>query len=231
MECLAIIPARGGSKGIPRKNVLPLGGQPLLAHTLQQAQQARLVQRVVVSTDDAEIANVAHRYDAEVVWRPAELSGDSASSEAALLHALEHLEATEKYRPDLLAFIQCTSPLTLAADIDGTIQALLDQQADSALAVVPFHYFLWKPAEDGNAAGINHDKRRRLLRQEREPQYLESGAVYVMRVDGFLETKHRFFGKTALHVMPLERRLEIDEPVDLQIAEVLNPQPAAGYPG
>lgn len=216
-----MIPARGGSKGIPRKNVLPLAGRPLLAHILLQALQARLVNRVIVSTDDAEIAAVTTRYGGEVIWRPPELSGDSASSESALLHALEHLKTTENYQPDILVFLQCTAPLTATADIDGTIQALLDQDAQTALAAVPFHYFLWKPTPDGSAEGINHDKRRRLLRQERPPEYLEAGSVYVMRVPGFLENRHRFFGKTALHIMPLERRLEIDEPVDMQIAEVL----------
>jgi N-acylneuraminate cytidylyltransferase len=220
MNCLAIIPARGGSKGIPRKNILPLAGRPLIAFNIEQARLSRYVNRLVVSTDDAEIAAVAQQYGAEVVWRPAEISGDTASSESALLHTLEHLKQSEGYQPDVLVFLQCTSPLTLADDIDGTVQALLDQGADCALATIPFHYFVWRQAE-GDAVGINHDKRSRPLRQERQPQYLESGAVYVMRVEGFLAARHRFFGKTALYVMPAERRLEIDDPVDFQIAEVL----------
>jgi YrbI family 3-deoxy-D-manno-octulosonate 8-phosphate phosphatase len=221
METLAIIPARGGSKGIPRKNIRPLAGKPLIAYNLEQAQAARLINRVVVSTDDAEIAAVSRQYGAEVVWRPDEISGDNASSESALLHTLDYLRQQEGYQPDLLAFLQCTSPLTLSEDIDGTIQALLDNNADTALAVIPFHYFLWKPDAHGSAEGINHDKRKRPLRQEREPQYLETGAVYTMRVPGFLQARHRFFGKTALYIMPAERRLEIDDPVDFQVAEVL----------
>jgi len=220
MNCLAIIPARGGSKGIPRKNVRPLAGKPLIAFNIEQAKRSRYVNRLVVSTDDAEIGAVAQQYGAEVVWRPAEISGDTASSESALLHVLEHLRQSEDYHPEVLVFLQCTSPLTLAEDIDGTVQALLDQGADSALAAIPFHYFLWRQTDD-DAVGINHDKRIRPLRQEREPQYMEAGAVYAMRVDGFLQARHRFFGKTALYVMPGERRLEIDDPVDFQIAEVL----------
>jgi N-acylneuraminate cytidylyltransferase len=220
MNCLAIIPARGGSKGIPRKNIRSLAGMPLIAHNIQQALQSRFVNRLVVSTDDAEIAAVARQYGAEVVWRPAEISGDSASSEAALLYTLDHLSQVEGYQTDLLVFLQCTSPLTLAEDIDGTIQALIDQGADSALAVIPFHYFLWREA-GGDAVGINHEKSFRPLRQEGEAQYLETGAVYVMRVEGFLQARHRFFGRTALYEMPAERRLEIDDPVDFEIAEVL----------
>jgi N-acylneuraminate cytidylyltransferase len=221
LEVLTIIPARGGSKGIPRKNILPLLGKPLIAYNIEQARQARLVDRVVVSSDDPEIAAISRQYGAEVVWRPAEISGDAASSESALLHTLEHLQQAESYQPDLLVFLQCTSPLTLAEDIDGTIQALLDANADSALAAIPFHYFVWKTDPGGDAVGINHNKASRPLRQEREPQYLETGAVYVMRVQGFLEARHRFFGKTCLYEMPAERRLEIDEPVDFQVAGVL----------
>jgi YrbI family 3-deoxy-D-manno-octulosonate 8-phosphate phosphatase len=218
---LAIIPARGGSKGIPRKNVLSVAGKPLLAWNIEAACAASRVNRVVVSTDDPEIAAVARRFGADVVDRPAEISGDRASSEAALLHVLEHLDASEGYRPEVVVFLQCTSPLTASEDIDGTIEAMEREGADTALAVIPFHYFLWKPDAAGGAVGINHDKRVRPMRQDREPQFLESGAIYVMKTDGFRETKHRFFGKTAMYEMPAERRWEIDDPVDLEIAEVL----------
>jgi YrbI family 3-deoxy-D-manno-octulosonate 8-phosphate phosphatase len=218
-EVLAIIPARGGSKGIPRKNVLPLAGVPLIAHAIRAAQTADRVTRIVVSTDDDEIADVAREYGAEVVDRPADLSGDSAKSEDALLHVLETLAHDEGYHPALVVFLQCTSPLTLADDIDATIAALEDRGADSAVAVTAFHYFLWRHAGDGDAIGVNHDKRVRLMRQQREPEYLETGAVYVMKTDGFLQSRHRFFGRTAMHEIPSERVLEIDDPFDFTRAE------------
>ncbi len=221
MNNLAIIPARGNSKGIPRKNVKLLAGKPLIAHMIDQARQARNVNRVVVSTDDPEIAAIAEQHGAEVIWRPAGISGDMVSSESALLHSLGYLQRKEGYEPDLVVFLQCTAPLTLPEDIDGTVQALLDENADSALAVTPFHYFLWRHDQHGDAIGINHDKQVRQLRQDREPQFLETGAVYVMRTAGFKEAKHRFFGKTAMYVMPPDRCWEIDELVDLRIAEVL----------
>lgn len=219
-EAVAIIPARGGSKGIPRKNVKLLAGKPLIAHTILAARAARTIARVVVSTDDDEIASVAREYGAEVVRRPPALSGDTARSEDALLHALDEL-AKDGYSPEFVVFLQCTSPLTRAGDIDGTVEALLREGADSALAVTPFYHFLWTRAEDGNAVGVNHDKRVRLRRQEREGQYLEAGAVYVMRTDGFRQARHRFFGKTALYVMPEERVLELDTPRDFAVAELL----------
>ncbi len=221
MNSLAIIPARGGSKGIPRKNVCSLAGKPLIAHIIECALQSEKITRVIVSTDDPEIAAVSRQYGAEVVWRPAEISGDTASSEVALLHVLEHLKTTENYQPDLIVFLQCTSPLTAPEDIDGTVQVLLDEGADSAFTVTPFHYFLWNKNQSGEAVGINHDKRVRSMRQEREPQYVETGAVYAMRTEGFLRAKHRFFGKTVMHITPPERRWEIDEPIDFRVAEVL----------
>jgi YrbI family 3-deoxy-D-manno-octulosonate 8-phosphate phosphatase len=219
-SCLAIIPARGGSKGVPRKNVTLLAGRPLIAWTIGAAREAKRVTRVVVSTDDAEIARVAGECGAGVVWRPAEISDDSASSESALLHVLGHLRETENYRPELLAFLQCTSPLTTAADIDGTIGAMLDQRADCALSAARFFHFVWRVDSDG-ACGVNHDKRVRQRRQERPPEFLENGAVYAMRTDGFLAARHRFFGKTAIYEVAAGRALEIDEPGDFEVAEVL----------
>ncbi|NTV64066.1 MAG: acylneuraminate cytidylyltransferase family protein, partial [Oscillochloris sp.] len=221
MHTLAIIPARGGSKGVPHKNVRPLAGKPLIAYTIAQARAAQLVDRVVVSTDDPQIGQVAQQYGAEVVWRPAAISGDTASSEAALLDTLDQLERAEGYAPDLIVFLQCTSPLTLAEDIDGTVQALLTVQADSALAVTPFHYFLWRTNAEGEALGVNHDKHVRLMRQQREPQYRETGAIYVLRTVGFRQARHRFFGKTTMYLTPVERCHEIDDLADFAIAEAL----------
>lgn len=221
MNSIAIIPARGGSKGIPRKNVRLLAGKPLIAHTIECAQQSKNITRAIVSTDDPEIVAISRQYGAEVVWRPAAISGDTASSETALLHVLEHLKTTENCQPDLIVFLQCTSPLTAPEDIDGTVQVLLDEGADSAFTATPFHYFLWNKNQSGEAVEINHDKCVRPMRQEKEPQYVETGAVYVMRTEGFLRAKHRFFGKTVMHITPPERRWEIDEPVDFRVAEVL----------
>lgn len=215
--CVAVIPARGGSKGVPRKNLRTLAGQPLLAHIIGAARAARRVSRVLVSTDDDEIARVATTYGADVVRRPAVISGDTAASELAVLHALE------TYRPGgnmpaLTAFLQATSPLTLPEDIDGAIETLRAAHADACFTAMPFTHFLWRE-EGGSAVGINHDPRRRQMRQQMAPQYLENGAVYVMRSEGFLEARHRFFGKTVIHVMPGERCLEIDSVEDFARAD------------
>tara|TARA_Y100000588_G_scaffold89019_1_gene95411 strand:- start:36799 stop:37977 length:1179 start_codon:yes stop_codon:yes gene_type:complete len=219
MEILCVIPARGGSKSIPGKNIVPLDGKPILAYSIQAAKKAKCAPRIVVSTDDDTIAEVANLYGADIVKRPSEISGDKDSSESALLHTLDHLKKTEGYVPEILIFLQCTSPLTLAEDIDGTVDALINDNADSALSVTPFHYFLWSKNRSGNSVGINHSKDKRLLRQDLSPQFLETGAVYVMKVHEFQKSKNRFVGTTAMYVMPTERCLEIDEPSDIILAE------------
>jgi N-acylneuraminate cytidylyltransferase len=219
MKTIAVIPARGGSKGIPGKNIKNIAGQPLIAYSIKAALETKCVDRVIVSTDDQAIADIAEANGAEVIFRPTEISGDLASSESALLHVLQVLNEKEGFQPDMLVFLQCTSPLTLSEDIDGTVKALIQANADTSFAAAPFHYYLWSVDANGQAEGINHVKSNRPMRQQREGQFIEAGAVYVMRVGGFLEKKHRFFGKTVLYEIPEERCFEIDEPVDLLIAE------------
>ena len=219
LEVLALIPARGGSKSLPRKNILPLSGIPLIGYTIRAAQSASLVTRVAVSTEDAEIAMIARRFGADVINRPIELATDEASSESALLHALDHLEAVEGYRPDILCFLQCTSPLTAPDDIDGVLAAMIAADADTALAVTRFHYFVWRHDTEGGAVGVNHNKGVRLRRQDRHREFLETGAVYTMTTDGFRVAGNRFFGRTVLHEIPASRVLEIDDPEDFVLAE------------
>lgn len=217
-EVLALIPARGGSKSLPRKNVLPLGGIPLIAHTIRAAREASLVTRVAVSTEDAAIASIARQFGADVVNRPIELASNEASSESALLHALHHLAAAEGYRPDILCFLQCTSPLTSPEDIDGVLGAMISTGAETALAVTRFHYFVWQEAVAGGVVGVNHDKAVRQRRQDRQKEFLETGSVYAMDAAGFLAAGHRFFGTTMVHEIPTSRVLEIDDPDDFALA-------------
>lgn len=218
MKIIAIIPARGGSKGISRKNVRLIAGKPMLAWNIEAARKSKYIDSVYISTDDAEIKEVASKYGANVIDRPKNIAGDTASSESSLCHSLKIL-SDQGIKPDLLVFMQCTSPLTSSEDIDEAVRKLLDTNADSCLTVTDFHYFIWKEDLNGEAKGINHDKSYRPRRQDRDSQYVENGAVYVMDVAGFLKEKHRFFGKTVISLMPQERSFEIDELIDLQIVE------------
>lgn len=218
---LAVIPARGGSKGIPRKNLQRIGGVPLVVRAVRAAKAARRIERVVVSTDDAEIGRFAEDAGAEVVWRPAELSTDHSSSEMALLHVLGALQEREGYRPKWMAFLQCTSPFTVGGDVDGVLALVEEGGYDTAFTAVRSHGFLWRKDSAGGAEGINHDKRNRPRRQEREEEFLETGAVYGMVVEGFLAARHRFFGRTGIYEVPRLRAMEIDEPEDLEMANAL----------
>lgn len=217
-KIIAIIPARGGSKGVPRKNIRMVAGKPLLAWTITAALQSKTIDTVIVSTDDDEISCIAKHYGAEVIRRPTEISGDTASSESALLHVLNTLKE-RNIDPELTVFLQATSPLTIAEDIDNCVARLEEMKADTAFTAKDFFYFIWKEEKDGSCDGINHDKKFRPRRQDRKPQYEENGAVYVMRTKGFLEKKHRFFGKTVLSLMPESRCFEIDTEFDLKIAD------------
>lgn len=214
----AIIPARSGSKGIPQKNIQPLAGKPLIAHSIEQARQAATVDRVLVSTDGAEIAAVARQYGAEVIQRPAEISGDTASSEAALLHALDHLRSTENVEPELIVFLQCTSPIRRPKDIDRAVQRLRDEQADALLSVVASHRFLWR-LEDGAARSFNYDYRQRPRRQDRAPEYMESGSLYVCTPAVLRQHGNRLGGRIALFEMDYWTGFEIDSPEDLALCD------------
>ncbi|MGX4690227.1 cytidylyltransferase domain-containing protein [Streptomyces sp. JNUCC 63] len=245
---LAVIPARGGSKGVPAKNLAPVGGVPLVARAVRECRAARLVTDVVVSTDDQAIAAAARRAGAEVVLRPAAIAGDTATSEAAVLHALDAHETLHGSPADVVLLVQCTSPFLVREDVDGVAAAVVENGADTAVTVAPFHGFVWRDAADeavtvgteptaavgggmnvvdstatGGGYGVNHDKSFRPRRQDRPQDLLETGAAYAMDAKGFREHRHRFFGRTELVRTDPARVLEIDDPHDLARARALAP--------
>ncbi|MFJ9039206.1 cytidylyltransferase domain-containing protein [Streptomyces sp. NPDC102406] len=246
---LAVIPARGGSKGVPAKNLAPVGGVPLVARAVRECLATRQVTDVVVSTDDAAIAAAARAAGAEVVTRPPAIAGDKATSEAAVLHAMDAHEALHGAAVDVVLLVQCTSPFLSRDDIDGVVRAIVDDGADSALTVAAFHGFVWRDAADepgtvtpgrsatlggtdtlvtrapatGGGYGVNHDKSFRPRRQDRPQDLLETGAVYAMEATGFRRHEHRFFGRTDLVRTDPARVLEIDDPHDLARARALAP--------
>ncbi|MGC4995629.1 cytidylyltransferase domain-containing protein [Streptomyces sp. DT195] len=223
---LAVIPARGGSKGVPAKNLAPVGGVPLVARAVRACLAAPAVTDVVVSTDDAAVAAAARAAGAEVVTRPAAIAGDTATSEAAVLHALDAFEERAGAAVDVVLLVQCTSPFLLAEDIGRVAEAVARGVADTAVTVAPFHGFVWRdddPAEPGTGHGVNHDKAVRPRRQDRPQDLLETGAAYAMDVTGFRAHEHRFFGRTELVRTDPARVLEIDDPHDLARARALAP--------
>ena len=219
MSLVAIIPARGGSKGLPGKNIITLADKPLIAHSIIHAKEAKLVDRVYVSTDDNEIAEISRDYGAEIIYRPDELAGDTASSESALIHAVEKIEANGVVI-DLVVFLQCTSPIRTEKDIDNAIRKVKTEGADSLLSVSPSHRFLWQEA-DGIAKSINYDYSHRPRRQDMQPQYVENGSIYIFKPWVLKELNNRLGGKIALFPMSEAANWEIDSFFDFQIAEFI----------
>ncbi|MET8942135.1 N-acylneuraminate cytidylyltransferase [Streptomyces sp. NPDC004542] len=229
---LAVIPARGGSKGVPAKNLAPIGGVPLVARAVRECRATRLVTDVVVSTDDQAIAAAAREAGAEVVLRPAAIAGDTATSEAAVLHAMDAHEALHGAPVDVVLLVQCTSPFLVREDVDGVAGAVAEQGADTAVTVAPFHGFVWRHSDEAGEGGhgVNHDKSFRPRRQDRPQDFLETGAAYAMDAAGFRKHRHRFFGRTELVRTDPARVLEIDDPHDLARARALAPLFDAGRP-
>ncbi len=233
MDVLAIIPARGGSKGIPRKNIKLLCGKPLIAWTIEEARKSKYVTRTIVSTDDPEIAGVAKSYGAEVPFlRPAEIAQDLSTDVEFLLHALDYLKAREGYEPEIVLRLPPTSPLRTAAHIDEGIETLLkNPDADAARPICEASkhpYKLWKIGSDGALlkpflppSVTGFAEAQNLPRQLFPKAYIHTGAMDVMRTRTIREQKSTSGEKLAHFFMPPEDAVNIDHPMDFEIAEFL----------
>ncbi|HEY3398205.1 MAG TPA: acylneuraminate cytidylyltransferase family protein [Armatimonadota bacterium] len=223
-EVLAILPARGGSKGIPRKNVREIAGKPLIVWTIEAAQQAELVDRLVVSTDDAEIAAVAAAAGAEVINRPAELAQDATHTEPVLIHALQHLREQEGYQPEIVVLLQCTSPLRGAEIIDQGLRMLAATGCDCVLGVAPIQ----NPHLQGRIGEQSrwqpeYEYGGRKFSQQAEEKYTENGALYVLRRTVLEQYGNRLGGDVRALVMDPLLSVDIDLPEDLETAGRLLP--------
>lgn len=221
MEYLAIIPARGGSKGVPRKNLRLLCGKPLVAWTIESARTARRVGRVIVSTDDDEIARVSTLAGAEVPFRrPVELAQDTTPTEPVLLHALEAMEE-RGYRPDAVVLLQPTSPVRRAGTIDRAIEHFEAREADSLVSVCATHHFFWR---DPRAPRAMYDYRNRPRRQDiAEPErwFRENGSIYITSASKLRASGNRLAGAIALYTMSEHESWEIDSELDFRIVEAM----------
>ncbi|WP_262778492.1 acylneuraminate cytidylyltransferase [Brevibacterium permense] len=214
---VAIIPARGGSKGIPLKNLQKVAGVSLLARAINAAQASPSIDRVIVSTDHDGIAAEAVRAGAEVAHRPAEIAGDTATSESALIHTLSTLD--EDF--DITVFMQCTSPFIDSASIENAVRTVRDDDADVVFSAVEDHSFLWRLDDDTQAVAVGHEASFRPRRQDRAKHFNETGAFYVMRTSGLIEHEHRFFGRIGIEEVPPEHAREIDDMSDLTLVRAI----------
>jgi YrbI family 3-deoxy-D-manno-octulosonate 8-phosphate phosphatase len=205
---------------VPGKNLALVGGRPLVSRAIAAASTSGVVDQVVVTTDDDAIAEVAASASAVVVRRPPALASDTATSESALLHAIES-SGLPCDDGDVLVFIQCTSPFIDPRLIAEAVGRVREGVCDVAFSAVPSHGFLWSLDDAGWARGVNHDASVRLRRQDRSAEYLETGAFYVMSAKGFVEHRHRFFGRVSIVEVDERHAIEIDLPADLAAAAVL----------
>jgi len=228
VENWCVIPARGGSKAIPRKNLAPLAGDPLISYMVRAARAAKSVTRTLVSTDDEEIARVAASFGAEVPFlRPKELAQDASPTLPAIVHAVATLEAKEGRKPDLVTLLQPTSPFTRADQIDAAVARLLaDAKADSVTTVVEIDhvnhpYNVRRIAPDGSVDFFMKDEHYKFLTRQSKPPFYRFGNLYVMRRD-VLIGQNSLFGKRCLpQIVDLASCFDINDAQDLRMAEAM----------
>lgn len=233
VNVLAVIPARGGSKGVPRKNIKPLLGKPLIAWTIEAAQQTRHPMRVIVSTDDKEIARVAKSCGAEVPFlRPAAIAQDLSTDVEWLMHALDWLRENEGYAPEMVVRLPPTSPLRTSAHIDAGIAALEKHpgaDASRAICESPKHpYKMWKVSGESpylepflNESHTGFADAHNLPRQIFPKVYIHTGAVDVIRPRTIYEQKSTSGKRCVYFFMEPEASVNIDTPLDFAFAEFL----------
>ena len=225
MNILALIPARGGSKGIPHKNIQPLAGRPLIAWSIEAALEAQSVSRVIVSTDDEKIAQTACHYGGEVPFlRPAELAGDAILTIDVVLHTLGWLVENRQTIPDYMLVLQPTSPLRTSEDIEAAIRLGLSKNAAAVVSVCeanPHPYLCKRILEDGTLQDFVSAERQYLRRQDMPDAYALNGAIYLNRTENLLAEKTLHPRHALAYVMPVERSLDIDTGWDMHLADLI----------
>ncbi|GAU77771.1 cytidylyltransferase domain-containing protein [Fusibacter sp. 3D3] len=221
---IAIIPARGGSKGLPRKNIKLFHGKPLIAYTIEAALNSKYIERVIVSTEDAEIAEISKKYGAEVPFlRPAELATDTSKAIDAYVFTVESLQEINKMTFDQIVILQPTSPLRKATHIDEAIELFFERGANSIISVTPSdHPPQWYKTID--TQGVLHsyiDSDNSKNRQELELTYIPNGAIYVFNYSFLKENASYYSDSTYAYVMEKRFSIDIDSMYDFALAEII----------
>jgi CMP-N,N'-diacetyllegionaminic acid synthase len=219
---IALIPARGGSKGVPRKNLAVLGGQPLVAHTVAAARQARAVDRVVVSSDDDEILALARSLGAEALPRPEAMASDTASAEAVVTHFMSTLSEADRHADPLLIYLQPTSPLRTSAHIDAAFDLLERQGGSTLVSVVELNKSPYKSFAldaQGRMKSLFDERMSNARRQDLPPAYLPNGAIYIFGCSDFVARAGFPSNGSLPYVMSGQDSIDIDTREDLARAQ------------
>ncbi len=226
-KILCIVPARGGSKGVHRKNIRNLGGKPLIKWTIDEAEKSKYIDRIIISTEDNEIAEVCNNLGAEVIKRPVELAGDDSPTIDSILYTLNVLEDEEKYVPDYVMLLQCTSPFRTVVDIDTAVETLLNKDSNykSLISVTKEDSSPWW-LKSINADGtlkdfLDYDKKQYSRRQDFPPLYRLNGAIYICSIDELKMFRSFETDKTLSYVMDSNSSVDIDTEEDLELAEYI----------
>ncbi|MHC1682466.1 MAG: acylneuraminate cytidylyltransferase family protein [Clostridiaceae bacterium] len=221
---LAIIPARGGSKGVPRKNIKLLNKKPLISYTIEAGKKSKYIDRVVISTEDEEISSICKKYGAEVpCLRPEELADDNSPTVDALVHMINYLKEKENYYPDYICLLQCTSPLRTYQDIDCAIEKLLTTNSDGVISVCEAEVNpYWTNVFKDDKLKYFLPKGKNITRRQDLPKvYRVNGAIYIVKTDLFLKEKTIEPENATGYIMSNENSIDIDTLLDFKFAEVL----------
>jgi CMP-N,N'-diacetyllegionaminic acid synthase len=218
MEILAIIPARGGSKGIPMKNLIKLNKKPLLEYSITSALNSKFITKTIVSTDNKKIANYSKKLNAEVIIRPKKFATNTSKIEPVIEHSINFLKKNSNFIPDLIVLLQNTSPFRTSKHIDNALKLYFQNSFDSILSVYASHSFFWKKVGSKYTA-VNYDPQKRLNRQNFKDQFIENGAIYITKYSLFKKNKNRISGKVGIFEMNENDSIDIDTTLDLLYAE------------
>lgn len=217
-KILAVIPARGGSKGVPGKNIRSAGGKPLIAWIIEAAKASQYVDRIILSSDNQKIIDSAKAFGCEVPFvRPSEFAQDNSSSSDVVVHALEKIPGY-----DYVMLFQPTSPLTLSRDIDGCIESCINSNAKAMVSVTEpgkNPYWMFKIGKDNKLLPLLGEDYLNKPRQQLPPVYTPTGAIYMAETGWFLKKQSFYSNVTKGFVMPLERSLDIDSELDFNFFE------------
>ena len=217
MKIISIIPARGGSKGLPGKNIIDLNGKPLIAWTIEASLKSKYITRTIVSSDDMKILNISKEYGSEVIKRPDKLALDTTPSEPVIENVLQSIENIEEY--DYLILLQPTSPLRGEIEIDNAIELLIKKQATALISTKQIdnkNLKAFTNNQDGYLKGISNNEYPFMRRQDLPKVFMPNGAIYIVSIQEFVKSKKLFTNKTISFEMDEEKSFDIDTYKDLE---------------
>ena len=213
---IALIPARGGSKGIPKKNIKKFMGSPLIVHTINYALSCHRISDVYVTTDNLEISEISKNAGAKIIDRPSNISTDTATTESAIEHALSQINI----KPDIIVLLQPTSPLRPEGSLEKGIKKFINEGYDSLLSISPTHKFFWRVSETKTTPKYDYLNRpRRQDLNQNQISYIENGSLYIFSYNHFQKVKNRLGGKIGHIIFPEEYSMEIDTELDFEILQ------------